>query len=78
MHARILACLVFALSTLAPLVVAQEPIPALVYPPGDQQLYAIPEAERNLPTITAQRWLKVSDKGLLLEGPALIETAICF
>lgn len=70
MHARILACLVFALSTLAPLVVAQEPIPALVYPPGDQQLYAIPEAERNLPTITAQRWLKVSDKGLLLEGPA--------
>lgn len=49
---------------------AAEQVPSLVYPPGGQQLNDIPLAERDLPTITAQRWLKVSDTALQVEAPA--------
>lgn len=49
---------------------AQAPIPTLSYAPGGPQLYAIPAAERDLPTVTAQLWLKVSDTPRQLEGPS--------
>ncbi|MCF4997174.1 SMP-30/gluconolactonase/LRE family protein [Pseudomonas syringae] len=45
-------------------------IPTLSYPPGGQQLQAIAAAERDLPTVTAEQWMKISDKPLQLEGPS--------
>lgn len=59
-----------AASLLAGMAYAQEPLPALIYPADGQQLQAIAAAEKDPPTVTAQQWLKVSDHGLQLEGPA--------
>ncbi|MGA2403254.1 MAG: SMP-30/gluconolactonase/LRE family protein [Syntrophobacteraceae bacterium] len=43
--------------------------PALVYNDNTITPSPIPENERNLPTIVAEPYFKVSDKGLQLEGP---------
>jgi lactonase len=60
----------FALSALASLTWAQEPLPKLAYPADGQQLQGIAAAERDLPTVTASLFHQVSDKGLQLEGPS--------
>lgn len=70
MHKNVLASLLLLLSATAFIADAAESIPALAYPAGDKQLHAIPASEKDLPTVTAQRWIKVSDKGIQLEGPA--------
>ncbi|WP_341520198.1 SMP-30/gluconolactonase/LRE family protein [Pseudomonas sp. G.S.17] len=70
MHKHILASMFFLLSAGAINVQAAESIPTLSYPAEGQQLQAIAAAEKDLPTVTAQQWLKVSDKGLQLEGPS--------
>lgn len=62
--------LLFALVAAGPGAQAAEPLPSLAYPPGGARLQALPVAERDLPTVTAQRWLQVSDQGLQLEGPS--------
>lgn len=49
---------------------AADSIPSLAYPPEGRQLQAVPAPEKDLPTVTAQLWMKVSDKGLQLEGPS--------
>lgn len=49
---------------------AAEAVPTLSYPAEGRQLQAIPAPERDLPTVTAALWMKVSDKGLQLEGPS--------
>ena len=67
---NILVSMLFVLSAAATLAQAQGPIPALAYAREGRQLQAIPVPEQNLPTITAQQWFKVSDKGLQLEGPS--------
>jgi len=61
-----------ALSLTAGLAVAAEStsIPTLSYPSAGPQLTALPAAEKDLPTVTAQTWFKVSDKLLQLEGPS--------
>ncbi|UHC81468.1 SMP-30/gluconolactonase/LRE family protein [Pseudomonas sp. NIBR-H-19] len=70
MYKNVLASLLLLLSATAFIADAAESIPALAYPAGDKQLHAIPASEKDLPTVTAQRWIKVSDKGIQLEGPA--------
>ncbi|SDB10064.1 SMP-30/gluconolactonase/LRE family protein [Pseudomonas sp. NFACC13-1] len=45
-------------------------IPTLNYPAEGQQLQAIGSPEKELPTVTADLWLKVSDGPLQLEGPS--------
>lgn len=67
---NILVSMLFVLSAATTLAQAQAPIPALAYAREGRQLQAIPGPEQNLPTITAQQWFKVSDKGLQLEGPS--------
>lgn len=54
--------------------VAPAALPALVYPNMQQPQNILPIAERTLPTVTAQKWISVSDKGLQLEGPAFDRT----
>lgn len=49
---------------------AADQIPSLSYQRGGQQLNEIPVAELHLPTVTAQRWLKVSDTEMQAESPA--------
>jgi lactonase len=49
---------------------AADVTPTLSYPSGGKQLYEVPFAERHLPTITAKRWLKVSDGEMQTESPA--------
>jgi len=67
-HRLILGLLSGAL--MAPQLYAAQAIPSLSYAEGKQQLNAIPAAERHLPTITAEPWLKVSDTPLQVESPA--------
>lgn len=69
-HKNAIAALLWVLSSTALIANAAESAPALAYPAGDKQLYAIPAAEKNLPTVTAQRWIKVSEQGMQLEGPS--------
>jgi lactonase len=45
-------------------------IPTLSYPAEGQQLQTIAAPEKDLPTVTAEQWMKVSDKPLQLEGPS--------
>lgn len=70
MHKNIIAFLGLALSAGMALAEDASPLPALSYAAAGQQLQAIPAAEKDLPTVTAQTWFKVSDKGLQLEGPS--------
>ncbi|POA82320.1 SMP-30/gluconolactonase/LRE family protein [Pseudomonas sp. FW305-E2] len=49
---------------------AGDVMPTLSYPPSGKQLYEVPFAERQLPAITAKRWLKVSDSEMQTESPA--------
>jgi lactonase len=65
-----LASMLFVLSAVIASAQAQDAIPTLSYPAGGQQLQAIPGPERDLPSVTAQLFFKVSDKGLQLEGPS--------
>ncbi len=70
MQKKTLIPMLFVLTSSATLVQAQTPIPTLAYTKEGPQLQAIPAPEKNLPTVTAQPWFKVSDKGLQLEGPS--------
>jgi lactonase len=47
-----------------------EPAPALVYDAQTRGPVPIPPSERGLQTVVAEPWFKVSDEGLVLEGPA--------
>jgi len=69
MHKTLLALLMIALSASA-LAVGDPAIPTLKYSAAGQDLNALPAAEKDLPTVTAQPWFKVSDKLLQLEGPS--------
>src|SRR3954469_20136680 len=44
--------------------------PALAYDAQTRGPVPIPPSERGLQTVVAQPWFKVSDEGLVLEGPA--------
>src|SRR4051812_24409486 len=44
--------------------------PALVYDAQTRGPVPIPSSERGLQTVVAEPWFKVSDEGLVLEGPA--------
>ena len=46
------------------------PVPALVYDAQTRGPVPIPPSERGLQTVVAEPWFKVSDAGLVLEGPA--------
>jgi lactonase len=70
MRKHLLASLLCLLSTGAMAAQATESIPTLSYPPQGKQPQAIPAPDRDLPTVTAALWLKVSDEGLQLEGPS--------
>ncbi|MFS2156690.1 SMP-30/gluconolactonase/LRE family protein [Pseudomonas sp. Pseusp122] len=70
MQNHLLASMLFVFAAQAVTAYAEEPLPALVYPAQGQQLQGIAGAERDLPTITARRWIKVSDGALQLEGPS--------
>src|SRR3569832_1855383 len=45
-------------------------VPALVYDAQTRGPVPIPPSERGLQTVAAEPWFKVSDAGLVLEGPA--------
>ena len=45
-------------------------VPALVYDAQTRGPVPIPSSERGLQTVVAEAWFKVSDEGLVLEGPA--------
>ena len=45
-------------------------VPALVYDAQTRGPVPIPPSERGLQTVVAEPWFKVSDEGLVLEGPA--------
>ena len=45
-------------------------VPALVYDAQTRGPVPIPSSERGLQTVVAEPWFKVSDEGLVLEGPA--------
>ncbi|MCF5705541.1 SMP-30/gluconolactonase/LRE family protein [Pseudomonas syringae] len=64
------AALAIALSSRLSLAGNPDSIPTLNYPAQGQQLYAISAEEKDLPTVVAQPWFKVTDKVWQLEGPA--------
>lgn len=70
MRKNLLTSLLLLLSAGAINAQAAESIPTLSYPAEGRQLQGIPVPEKDLPTVTAERWMKVSDKGLQLEGPS--------
>lgn len=70
MRKNVLVSMLLLLSTSTLTAYAAEAIPTLSYPPQGRELQAIAPAEKELPTVTAQLWMKVSDKGLQLEGPS--------
>jgi lactonase len=59
-----------SLSSAATLAQPADPPPALVYDAQTRGPVPIPPGERGLQTAVAERWFKVSDEGLVLEGPA--------
>ncbi len=70
MQKATLVALAIALSSRLSLANDSDIIPTLNYPTQGQQLYGISAAEKDLPTVTAQPWFKVTDEGWQLEGPA--------
>jgi lactonase len=68
MNKNMLPVLLIVLGVLSLTLNAASAIPTLSYGPEGPQLQAIPQADINLPTITAQPWFKVSSEGLQLEG----------
>ncbi|WP_122454843.1 SMP-30/gluconolactonase/LRE family protein [Pseudomonas viridiflava] len=70
MQKATLVALAIALSSRLSLANDSDIIPTLNYPTQGQQLYAISAAEKDLPTVTAQPWFKVTDESWQLEGPA--------
>lgn len=70
MQKATLAALALALSSRMSLANNSDTIPTLNYPTHGQQLYDIPAAEKDLPTVIAQPWFKVTDQAWQLEGPA--------
>lgn len=70
MQKATLIALAIALSSRLSLANNSDTIPTLNYPTQGQQLYAIPAVEKDLPTVIAQPWFKVTDQAWQLEGPA--------
>ncbi|OPB00908.1 lactonase [Pseudomonas fluorescens] len=70
MQKNLLASLLFLLSAGSITAHATDAASTLSYPPEGRQLQAIPAPEKDLPTVTAALWMKVSDQGLQLEGPS--------
>jgi lactonase len=50
---------------------------ALAYDAETRRPVPIPPSERGLQTVVAELWFKVSDEGLVLEGPAFDVTGTC-
>lgn len=69
MRKKLLASLCLAFSA-GILQAHADAIPTLNYSAEGQQLQAIGSPEKELPTVTADLWLKVSDGPLQLEGPS--------
>ena len=59
-----------SLPSAAALAQPADPPPALVYDALTRGPVPIPLSERSLQTVVAKPWFKVSDEGLVLEGPA--------
>ena len=70
MQKATLVALAIALTSRLSLASTSDSIPTLNYPTQGQQLYAVPAAEKDLPTVIAQPWFKVTDQAWQLEGPA--------
>ena len=59
-----------SLPSAAALAQPADPLLALVYDAPTRGPVPIPPSERGLQTVVAKPWFKVSDEGLVLEGPA--------
>lgn len=70
MQKSTLVALAIALTSRLSLADNSDTLPTLNYPTQGQQLYATAAAEKDLLTITAQPWFKVTDEAWQLEGPA--------
>jgi lactonase len=68
-HSILAAALFVGLATVAN---AQQSaaIPVLAYDDQTRGPVPIPPSERNLQTVVAEPWFKVSDEGIVLEGPS--------
>ncbi|KAB0495995.1 SMP-30/gluconolactonase/LRE family protein [Pseudomonas lini] len=70
MQKSTLVALAIALTSRLSLADNSDTLPTLNYPTQGQQLYATAAAEKDLLTITAQPWFKVTGEAWQLEGPA--------
>ncbi|WP_405123662.1 SMP-30/gluconolactonase/LRE family protein [Pseudomonas sp. M20] len=70
MQKSTLVALAIALTSRLSLADNSDTLPTLNYPTQGQQLYATAVAEKDLLTVTAQPWFKVTDEAWQLEGPA--------